>query len=147
MTQPKIKLPQIKVKNSGLIRLQFFNDFPDGNLVIGEALKNIPFTIKRFYVINDLFRKEAKRGLHAHKKLEQVIFCINGSFSLSLDDGRNKQRILMNNPYYGLRLGPGLWHRMSNFSRDCVILVIANDYFKESDYVRDYEKFKKYFGA
>jgi len=143
MAQAKIKFPKVRVRNSGLIKLQFFNDFPDGNLVIGEALRNIPFVIKRFYVINDLFRKEAKRGLHAHKKLEQVIFCINGSFSLSLDDGRNKQRILMNNSYYGIRLGPKLWHRMSNFSKDCVILVVANDIFKASDYIRNYEEFKK----
>jgi len=147
MAQPKIRLPKIKVKNSGLIKLQFFNDFPDGNLVIGEALKNIPFPIKRFYAINDLFRREAQRGRHAHKKLEQVIFCLNGSFSLSLDDGRTKQQILMNSPYYGIRLGPKLWHVMSNFSKDCVILVVANNYFQESDYLRDYQKFLEYINS
>lgn len=137
------KLPKIKVKNSGVISLQFYNDFPDGNLVIGESLKNVPFAIKRFYFINNLFNKEAERGKHAHKKLEQIIICINGSFTLNLDDGQKKQSIRMDSPYYGLRLGPMLWHTMSDFSSDCVILVLAADYYKESDYIRDYKVFKK----
>lgn len=139
----KIKLPKIKVKNSGVVSLQFYDDFPDGNLVIGEALKSVPFLIKRFYFINNLYNKKAHRGLHAHKKLEQIIFCINGSYLLSLDDGKTKQSIRMDSPYYGVRLGPYLWHTMSEFSADCVILVLAADYYKESDYIRNYEEFKK----
>lgn len=134
---------KIKVKNSGIIKLQFYNDFPDGNLVIGEAKKNVPFEIKRIYFINNLFNAKAIRGKHAHKKLEQIIFCINGHFILTLDDGKNKQKILMNNNYYGIRLGPKLWHTMTKFSSDCVILVLASDYFKQSDYIRDYEEFIK----
>jgi len=138
-----MKLPKIKVKNSGVIKLQFFDDFPDGNLVIGEAKKNIPFEIKRIYYINSLFNKKSIRGKHAHKKLEQIIFCINGSFKLNLDDGKQKQSFIMNDPYYGIRLGPKLWHTMSDFSNNCVILVLADDYYKESDYIRDYKEFKK----
>lgn len=143
MKKDKIKLPKIKVKNSGIINLNFYNDFPDGNLVIGEALKTIPFAIKRIYFINNLFNKNAKRGKHAHRKLEQIIFCINGSFRLNLDDGKNKQSFLMDSPYYGVRLGAMLWHTMTNFSKDCVILVLAADYYKEKDYIRNYDEFKK----
>ena len=98
-------LKKIKVKNSGIVKLQFYNDFPDGNLVIGEVKKNVPFIIKRFYFINNLFNRKSTRGLHAHKKLEQIIFCINGSFTLTLDDGSNRQKIKMDDPYYGIRLG------------------------------------------
>lgn len=139
----KISLPKIKVKNSGCVTLSFYNDFPDGNLVIGEALKNVPFNIKRVYFINELFNKKAERGKHAHRELEQIIFCINGSFKLNLDDGKIKQSIVMDSPYYGVRLGPMLWHTMSNFSSDCVILVFADDYYQENDYIRDYQEFIK----
>ncbi|MBU0721842.1 FdtA/QdtA family cupin domain-containing protein, partial [Patescibacteria group bacterium] len=137
-------MKKIKVKNSGIIKLQSFNDFPDGNLIIGESKKNVPFDIKRIYYINNLFNKKAKRGHHAHKKLEQIIFCINGSFVLNLNDGQIKQKILLNNPCYGIRLGPLLWHVMEKFSPDCVILVLADNYYKESDYIRNYDKFIKY---
>lgn len=135
---------KIEVKNSGVIRLQFYNDFSDGNLVIGESEKSVPFEIKRIYYINNLFNSDAIRGEHAHKKLKQIIFCINGSFILSLDDGINKQKITMDNPYYGIKLYTKLWHTMTNFSKDCVILVLANDYYKEDDYIRDYDKFLEY---
>jgi hypothetical protein len=137
-------IKKIKVKNSGIVKLQFFNDFPDGNLVIGEARKNVPFSIKRVYFINNLFNKKAKRGYHAHKKLEQVIFCVNGRFTLHLDDGRTKQSIIMDDPYYGVRLGPLLWHTMGSFSPDCVILVLASDYYRAGDYLRDYDQFIDY---
>jgi len=137
-------MKKIKVKNSGIVKLKFFNDFPDGNLVIGEAEKNIPFKIKRVYFINNLFNKKAHRGLHAHKKLDQIIFCVNGHFTLHLDDGRTTQNILMDDPYLGVRLGPKLWHHMTKFSSDCVILVLADDCFKEKDYIRDYEEFLRF---
>ncbi|MDO8592382.1 MAG: FdtA/QdtA family cupin domain-containing protein [bacterium] len=134
---------KIKVKNAKIIKLQFFNDFPDGNLVIGEEKKSVPFAIKRFYFINNLFNKKAIRGLHAHKKLKQIILCVNGSFELHLDDGRTKQKIIMNDPYTGIYLGSKVWRVMKKFSSDCVILVVASDYYKESDYFRDYQKFLK----
>ena len=137
-------IKKIKVKNSGIIKLQSFDDFPDGNLVIGESKKNVPFNIKRIYYINNLFNKKAVRGHHAHKKLNQVIFCVNGSFALNLDDGKTKQTILLNNPCWGIHLGSLLWHTMEKFSSNCVILVLANDYYKESDYLRNYDEFKKY---
>jgi len=61
---------KIKVKNSGLIKLQFYNDFPDGNLVIGEAKKSVPFEIKRVYFINNLFNKNLiKFLLHCFNKI------------------------------------------------------------------------------
>ncbi len=144
MKTAKIKLPKIKVKNSGILPLQFYNDFPDGNLVIIEAKKNTPFNIKRVYFINNLFNKKSKRGKHAHKKLKQAIFCINGSFSLTINDGTTKQKIKMDNPYYGVIIAPLLWHEMHDFSSDCVILVIADDYYKESDYIRNYNEFLKF---
>jgi dTDP-4-dehydrorhamnose 3,5-epimerase-like enzyme len=137
-------IKKIKVKNSGLIKLNTINDFPDGNLIIGEVLKSVPFKIRRFYLINNLLNKKSIRGKHAHKKLEQVIFCINGSFTLALDDGENKQKILMNDPTIGVKLGKLLWVTMSHFSKDCAILVIANNYYKENDYIRNYNNFIKY---
>jgi hypothetical protein len=137
-------MKKIIVKNSGFVKLKGFNDFPDGNLVIAEAKKNVPIDIKRVYVINKLFNFKSKRGHHAHKKLEQIIFCVNGSFKIKLDDGTNEQVILMKDPSVGIILGKELWHKMFAFTSDCVIMVLANDYFNESDYIRSYDEFLKY---
>lgn len=126
------------------IKLQVFDDSPDGSLFIGEGMKNIPFAIKRFYFINNLTNPDAVRGNHAHKELDQVIFCVNGSFELGLDDGYRKWNVLMDNPSIGIYLRKKIWHSMTKFSPDCVILVTANDHYNEDDYIRDYEDFLRY---
>lgn len=138
---------KLRVRNSGLIDLAFFKDPPDGNLFIAEARRHVPFAIKRVYFINNLSNHGAIRGKHAHRELQQAIFCINGSFSLQLDDGRVRQRLLLNDPSRGVLLGPMLWHTMSSFSYDCVILVLASAPFDEADYIRDYTEFQTLAGA
>jgi len=132
---------KLRVRHSGLVPIKFFKDLPDGNLFIAESRRQIPFDIKRLYFINTLANPKAVRGKHAHKKLDQVIFCVSGSFLLHLDDGRTKQRIRLNNPALGIRLGPLLWHTMTSFSYDCVICVLASAWYDESDYYRDYAEF------
>jgi len=136
-------MQKLKVKNSGYVILESFNDYPDGELFIAEAKKNIPFSIKRVYFINSLFLHKSVRGRHAHRKLKQVIFSINGSFSLKLDDGQNKQTIKLKSPKIGVILNKKLWMEMTDFSPNCVILVLASDYYDESDYIRNYDEFLK----
>lgn len=141
INQPSMDKEKIRVRNSGIVTLTYIEDYPDGNLYIGEALRNVPFEIKRFFLIKEFDNARALRGKHAHKKLKQVIFCVNGSFTLRLDDGRKKQIIKMDNPRRGVILGRLLWHEMDEFSKDCVIPVVASDYYDESDYIRDYDEF------
>jgi hypothetical protein len=144
----KINLMEsIIVKNSGYVELKKIHDDRDGNLIILEALRDIPFEIKRIYYINNLENSVSIRGKHAHKELEQVIFCISGSFILGLDDGVATQKILMKKDNVGVILGKLLWHTMEDFSSGCVLLVVASDYFIESDYIRDYDEFLKIVGA
>lgn len=115
-----------------------------GNLYDVRALKPIPFPIKRFYFIRDIPSSGIARGNHAHKKMEQAIFCLKGSFELYKDDGKKKWKILMNDPSRGELLRRRVWHSMTKFSKDCVILVVASDYYDEKDFIRDYEKFLEY---
>lgn len=130
-----------QVRNSGIIRLQEVADNPDGNLTVAESSKDIPFEIQRVYFINKLGNPTAVRGRHAHRTLRQAIFAINGSFTLGLDDGRNTQEFFLDNPSVGVVLGPMLWHTMTAFSPDCVILVIADAPYDEGDYIRSYTEF------
>ena len=131
----------IKVRNASIARIKVYKDLPDGNLFIAESFDQIPFAIERVYFINSLANPEAVRGKHAHKTLEQVLFCVSGSFVLHLDDGSTTQKIKLNDPSCGIWVGPLLWHTMASFSYDCVILVLASAPFEESDYIRDYNVF------
>lgn len=113
-----------------------------GRLVAAEVYRHIPFPIKRVYYLIDL-KSDEPRGFHAHKTLRQVAVCVAGSCSLLLDDGRQRAEVMLDAPGRGLMIEPMVWHEMSNFSRDCVMMVLASDIYDELDYIRNYDEFSK----
>jgi|SRR3989338_8799729 len=131
---------KIVVRHSGIVKAQQFPD-PDGDLIITETGVNLPLVnvprVYRRYVVNPY----ANVGHHAHKSTEQVIFCACGCFTLHLDDGQKKQDILMDVPHIGVILGARLWHSMSNFNKNSMILVHTSSLYNEDDYIRDYQEF------
>lgn len=125
-----------------LINVIDFNVLGDerGSLVALEGNRNIPFDIKRVYYIYDA-DKHTPRGFHAHKVLRQVAVCVKGSCQILMDDGQNKETITLNDPSTGILIDIMQWHEMFDFSEDCVLMVLASDYYDESDYIRNYDKF------
>ncbi|WP_272656635.1 MULTISPECIES: FdtA/QdtA family cupin domain-containing protein [unclassified Providencia] len=111
-----------------------------GSLVSLEQNKNIPFDVKRVYYIFGT-KEGVSRGFHAHKELRQLAVCVRGSCRFIMDDGRNKEELILDTPHKGLLIEPMQWHEMHNFSEDCIIIVLASDYYAESDYIRDYHIF------
>ena len=91
-----------------------------------------------------IFLGGESRGGHAHRKLQQLIVAASGSFSVTLNDGRVKRTFVMNRPYQGLLIVPGIWRTLEDFSSGSVCLVLASEKYEESDYIRDYEEFIKY---
>ena len=112
-----------------------------GSLVALEKKgDSFPFDIKRVYYIWGT-EAHVTRGNHAHKTLEQVIVCLSGSCDFILDDGKHRETIHLNNPAEGLYIKHNIWREFTNFSKDCVVMVLASDYCDESDYIRDYAEF------
>jgi dTDP-4-dehydrorhamnose 3,5-epimerase-like enzyme len=113
---------------------------PRGNLTFIEGGRHIPFDIKRVYYLYDV-PGGAERGGHAHKKLEQYIIAMSGSFDVLLDDGHEKKKVHLNRSYYGLYVCSMIWREIDNFSSGSVCMVLASDYYEEDDYYRDYDEF------
>ncbi len=111
-----------------------------GSLIALEEDKNIPFTIKRVYYIFDT-TEDVRRGCHAHRNLEQVLICINGGCRILMDDGENREFLLLNDCSAGLYIGKMIWREMFDFSSDCILMVLASEYYDENDYIRNYEGF------
>ena len=124
-----------------LIQLQSHGD-ERGSLVSLEEQKNIPFPIKRVYYLFDT-KENVRRGFHAHKKLKQMAIVLKGSCRFLLDDGKEKIEILLDNPAQGLYIKSFIWREMFDFSHDCVLMVLADAYYDETDYVRDFDEFTK----
>ena len=116
------------------------NHHERGNLTAVENSKSIPFNIKRVYYLYDVPGGES-RGGHAHKELWQLIVAASGSFTVTLDDGHIKRTFLLNRPYQGLLVKPGIWRTLDDFSSGSVCLVLASEIYDSDDYIRDYNDF------
>ena len=117
-----------------------------GMLVALEEYKDIPFEIKRVYYMYDT-KKNVHRGFHAHKKMEKILICIHGSCKVLLDNGTEKKIVSLEKPYEGLYIANNMWREMYDFSEDAVLMVLASEYYKEEDYIRDYNEFLRMVGV
>ena len=116
---------------------------PRGNLTVAEQMRDVPFDIKRVYWTYDVPGGES-RGGHAHKELYQLVVAMSGSFTVTLDNGWERKTILLNHPWQGLLIKPGLWRTLDDFSSGAVCMVIASELFYIDDYIYEYEDFIKY---
>jgi len=135
----RIEIANMKNKK---ISFQPHGDFR-GQLIAIEQHKNIPFEIKRVYYIYDTL-PNVRRGFHAHKTLQQLLVCTSGECKILLDDGENKEVVILNKPTEGLFVEGCIWREMFDFSPGAVLMVLASDYYDESDYIRNYEEFLSY---
>lgn len=111
-----------------------------GSLIALEENHNVPFDVKRVYYIFDT-KQDVRRGYHAHKNLKQLAICVNGSCKFLLDDGKTKNHVELTSPTQGLLIEGLIWREMYDFSPDCVLMVLADDYYNEDDYIRNYNQF------
>lgn len=111
-----------------------------GSLIALEKEHNVPFDIKRVYYIFDT-TDGVRRGFHAHKNLKQLAICVKGSCKFLLDDGINQQTYGLSEPTKGLYIEGLIWREMFDFSSDCVLMVLADAYYDEADYIRSYQDF------
>ena len=127
-----------------IVTTKEFNILGDyrGQLVALEENRNIPFDLKSvFYIFGT--QEGVSRGNHSHYKTKQFLVAVNGSCKVTLDDGYNKETFNLNQPNLGLFQDALIWGTMHDFSSDCVLMVLANEYYDASDYITDYDKFLK----
>ena len=113
-----------------------------GSLVALEGNKSVPFDIKRVYYIFGT-KEGVSRGFHAHRNLKQVAICVTGSCRVVLDNGKQRKEVALNKSTTGLLIDDLTWREMYDFSPDCVLMVLASEYYDEADYIRDYQNFLK----
>lgn len=113
---------------------------PRGNLAVIEK-EVLPYAIKRVYYLHDV-PSGAYRGGHAHKECKELLIAVSGSFEVVLDNGKEKERVMLNKPNQGLLIDVNIWRELENFSSGAVCLVLASHEYDEDDYIRNYETYK-----
>ena len=115
----------------------------EGNLTFMYENVHVPFPINRVFYSYDIPGGES-RGAHAHKRCHQFLIAASGSFEVALDDGINKRTVLLNRPFWGLHVPPGVWAAEQGFSSGSICLVLASHGYEEDDYIRNYDDYMKY---
>jgi dTDP-4-amino-4,6-dideoxygalactose transaminase len=113
-----------------------------GSLIPVESYKDIPFNIERLFYIKDM--DKFPRGFHSHKKTMQVLVSINGSFNIDLTDGKTTKTYILNEDNKGIFIPHNIWLHMSEFTDDCIILVLCSYKYDENEYIRNFGDFVEY---
>lgn len=100
----------------------------------------VPFSVKRVFYIYDIPGGE-DRGAHAHKECHQFLVAVSGSFEIELNDGKIKRTVVLNRPYFGLHILPGIWAAEKSFSSGAVCLVLTSHKYDDNDYLKNYPDF------
>ena len=115
---------------------------PRGDLTVGQFETAFPFRPKRYFIISGVPAGEI-RGEHAHKQCHQFLICTYGQCSVTVDDGRARQEIVLDKPCIGIHLPPMVWGRQWQYSPDAALLVFASELYDPEDYIREYDAFLK----
>lgn len=124
------------------VKMLRFPRVPDerGTLAIVEAGHHVPFEVRRVFYVYGI-PEGARRGAHAHRRLEQVLVCVAGSMDVDLDDGAGKRTVHLADPGEGLLIPTMVWASEHSMAAGTVYMVLASAHYDESDYFRDYEQF------
>lgn len=133
-------MAKYNVYDCSIIELNKHHSDRKGNISVVQNGDTVPFDVKRVYYLYDVPGGES-RGSHAHKALNQLVIAASGSFTVSLDDGKDKKTFVLKRPYEGLFIVPGIWRTLDDFSSGSVCLVLASEKYEEGDYIRDYDEF------
>lgn len=116
---------------------------PEAGLFIYEGRKAVPFSMERVFVVKA--KEPTNRGAHAHKQCSQILIVLDGVCEVTCDDGIEKKTVSLDNPNEGLFVPPTIWAEQS-YTAGTVLMVLTDQPYDESDYIRDYSDFLKFRG-
>lgn len=121
-----------------------FADLGDerGKLVVIEGGQSIPFEIKRvFYIYGS--DSTVVRGQHANRESEFMLINVAGKSKVRITDGKEEFVVELDRPMMGVYIPKMVWKDMYDFSEDSVLLVLASTHYDGTEYIRDYEEYKR----
>lgn len=128
-------------KNPKIIDLPKIGSLDKGYISFIQVNDLLPFYPKRVYWIYGV-TKDIKRGNHYHKKLEQLIICLNGKVDINIENLKgDKKNYTLDKPSKALYVPSGYWREI-HYKKNSMLLCVASEIYDENDYVRDYKKFK-----
>jgi len=131
------------------VEVRRFEEFSDlrGSLTASEMpAEGIPFAPRRWFMVYDVPSREV-RGEHAHRQCHQFLICVCGQVMVAVDDGENRDEVLLDRPTLGVYIPPMIWGSQFRYEPDAVLLVLASHPYDADDYIREYDSFLAEVGA
>lgn len=122
--------------------LKELREFGDerGRMCVVETMQQLPFEIKRFFY--DFQTKgEESRGNHANIHSQFAFISLAGSCTVDVDDGCNRETFVLDNPTKLLWVDKMTWKVMRDFSPDNVLLVVSDQHYDATEYIKTYDEF------
>ncbi len=113
---------------------------PQGDLAFAEGGSHVPFPIASVFYVYGV-PADAVRGGHAHRSLEEAVFCVSGRLEIVVSDSERRRSFVLDDPRRGLYLPPLVWHDIDGFAPGTVYLGFASAPYDESDYIRDRDEY------
>ena len=132
-------LASLRTRGARLLRLPSISE-ESGTLVWGETGAHLPFEPQRFWCIYDV-PPDGIRSDHAHRALQEILLCTSGSCAVTLDDGINRDEVVLDARDLGLYIPALTWNTLRRFSDHAVLFVLASEVYQPDDYIRDYHEF------
>lgn len=132
-------VPLVLAGGARLIRVPGVLDLR-GNLVHVTSGVEIPFPIQRAFFVYGVPSRDV-RGEHAHRTLHQLLICVHGACHVIVDDGQQRDELILDDPTVGLYIPPMAWSIQYKYSPDAVLAVLASAPYDPDDYIRDYDQY------
>ncbi len=130
-----------KVSDILIVKFPLFAE-SNGSLLVMEGGDVVPFEIARVFLVKA--DAGAIRGNHAHYECFQLLQCNNGSVSVKCDDGDKSVDFSLDEPNQGLLIPPGIWASQTYNDSNSILVVLCDQPFSETDYMRDYDEYLRY---
>ena len=111
-----------------------------GSLAAVEFAGDMPFVPQRFFTVFGVPSAHV-RGEHAHRSCDQMLMCLAGSVSVLVDDGDQRNEVVLGEPSIALYVPAMVWSSQFRFSADAVLAVLASRPYEPEDYIREYAEY------
>lgn len=107
-----------------------------------ELKDYIDFKVKRVYFVSE---PKGETGSHCHLREEEFFILAKGSCTAVVDRGNGLEKLPMKGPESAMYVGNYVWHHFEDFSSDALLIAISSTNYNpnRSDYIEDYEKYKR----
>jgi UDP-2-acetamido-3-amino-2,3-dideoxy-glucuronate N-acetyltransferase len=113
-----------------------------GFLEFAEYPGQLPFEPKRAFVISQV-PSSSIRGQHAHSTTSQLLMCVSGSMTARFISESHESTFDLDPSSGWLLVPPMNYGELSNFSSDCVLVVLASEQYDPDEYIADFEEFRR----